>query len=90
MLKLLSVRYGGFQKRPQLSPDLTPIDFFLRGYFKQQEYVTPPPTLQDLQRRITDSCANLTSAMLHRVQSEIQARVQMCIVADGEKFEHRK
>ncbi|GBM50075.1 hypothetical protein AVEN_138853-1 [Araneus ventricosus] len=72
------------------SPDLTPMDFFLRGYLKLQVYATSPPTLQDLQRRITDACANVTPAMLHRVQREVQARVQMCIVADGEKFEHRK
>ncbi|GBL85505.1 hypothetical protein AVEN_34669-1 [Araneus ventricosus] len=52
-----------------------------------QVYATPPPTLQDLQRRITDTWANVTPAVLHR---EVQARVQMCIVAHGEKFEHRK
>ncbi|GBM95357.1 hypothetical protein AVEN_255069-1 [Araneus ventricosus] len=50
----------------------------------------PPPTLQDLQRRNTDSCVNVTPAMLHRVQREVEARVQMCIVADGKKFEYRK
>ncbi|GBM41573.1 hypothetical protein AVEN_215736-1 [Araneus ventricosus] len=44
------------------------------------------PTLQDLQRRITDACANVTPAMLHRVQREVQEKVQKCIVADGEKF----
>ncbi|GBN08550.1 hypothetical protein AVEN_266252-1, partial [Araneus ventricosus] len=98
--------FGGFQEWPPRSPDLTPrppnrifrfrspdltpMDFFLWGYLKQQVYATPPPTLQDLQRRITDTCANMTPAMLHRVHREVQARVQMCIVADGEKFEHRK
>ncbi|GBN34663.1 hypothetical protein AVEN_176139-1 [Araneus ventricosus] len=82
--------YGGFQEWPPRSPDLTLMDIFLWGYLKQQVYATPPPTLQDLQRRIKDACANMTPAMLHRVQREVQARVQMCIVADGEKFEHRK
>ncbi|GBN27953.1 hypothetical protein AVEN_179278-1 [Araneus ventricosus] len=82
--------YGDFQEWPPRSPDLTPMDFFLCGYLKQQVYATPPPTLQDLQQRITDACANVTPAMLHRVQREVQARVHMCIVADGEKFEHRK
>ncbi|GBM98608.1 hypothetical protein AVEN_211051-1 [Araneus ventricosus] len=84
------IGYGGFQEWPPLSPDLTPMDFFLWEYLKQQVYVTPPPILQDLQRRITDACANMASSMLHRVQREVQARVKMCIVADGEKFEHRK
>ncbi|GBN82565.1 hypothetical protein AVEN_129486-1 [Araneus ventricosus] len=66
------------------------MDFFLWGYLKQQVYANPPPALQDLQRRITDACANVTPAMLHRVQSEVQARIQMCIVADGEKLKRLK
>ncbi|GBL78582.1 hypothetical protein AVEN_65178-1 [Araneus ventricosus] len=74
-------RYGGFQEWPPRSPDLTPMDFFLWEYLKQQVYATPPPTLRDLQRRITDACANVTPAMLHRKQREVQARVQMSIVA---------
>ncbi|GBL83608.1 hypothetical protein AVEN_196432-1 [Araneus ventricosus] len=82
--------YGGFQEWPPRSPDLTPMDFFPWGYLKQQVYATPPPPLQDLQRRITDACADVTPAMLHHVQRKVQARVQMCIVTDGEKFEHRK
>ncbi|GBN69769.1 hypothetical protein AVEN_111939-1 [Araneus ventricosus] len=72
------------------SPDLTPMVFVLWEYLKQQVYATPPPTLQDIQRHITDTCTNVTPAMLHHVQREIQARIQMCNVADGEKFEHRK
>ncbi|GBN63326.1 hypothetical protein AVEN_258090-1 [Araneus ventricosus] len=84
------IGYGDFQEWPPRSPDLAPMDFFLWGYLQQQVYTTPPPTLQDLQRRITHACANVTPAMLHRVQREVQAKVQMCIVADGEKFEHRK
>ncbi|GBO05938.1 hypothetical protein AVEN_56079-1 [Araneus ventricosus] len=84
------IGYGGFQDWPPLSTDLTPIDFLLWGYLKQQVYATLPPTLQDHQRRITDACANVTPAMLYHVQHEVQARVRMCIVADGEKFEHRK
>ncbi|GBN55525.1 hypothetical protein AVEN_59917-1, partial [Araneus ventricosus] len=82
--------FGGFQEWPPRSSHLTPMDFFLWGYLKQQVYSTPPPTLQDLQRRITDACANVTPAMLHHVQSEVQTSAQICIVADGEKFEHRK
>ncbi|GBO01718.1 hypothetical protein AVEN_3636-1 [Araneus ventricosus] len=85
-----AIGYGGFQEWPSRSPDLTPMDFFLWGYLRKQVYATPPPTLQDLQRRITDACANVTPAMLHRVQCEVQERVEMCIVADGEKFEHLK
>ncbi|GBO06375.1 hypothetical protein AVEN_211067-1 [Araneus ventricosus] len=84
------IGYGGFQEWPPSSPDLTPIDFFLWGYLKQQVYATPPPTLQEIQRRITDAFTNVTPSRLHRAQREVQASVQMRIAADGEKFEHRK
>ncbi|GBL93658.1 hypothetical protein AVEN_25646-1 [Araneus ventricosus] len=67
--------YDSFQEWPPCSPDLTPMDFFLWGCLRQQVYATHPPTLQDLQRRITDACANVASALLHRVQREVQARV---------------
>ncbi|GBM63715.1 hypothetical protein AVEN_72988-1 [Araneus ventricosus] len=83
------IEYGGFQEWPPRSPDLTPMNFFLWGYLKQK-VMRPPPTLQDLERRIMDACVNATPTMLHHVQREVQASVQMCIVAYGEKFEHRK
>ncbi|GBO19900.1 hypothetical protein AVEN_36377-1 [Araneus ventricosus] len=84
------IGYGGFVDGPPRSPDLTPLDFFLWGHIKGQVYSTPPPTLQDLRRRITDACSSITSAMLYNVPREIQSRVQMCIVANGEHFEQYK
>ncbi|GBM46517.1 hypothetical protein AVEN_215026-1 [Araneus ventricosus] len=84
------IGYGGFVEWPPRSPDLSPSDFFLWGHIKRQVYATPPPTLQDLRRRITDACASVAPAMLHNVQREIQSRVQMCTVANGEHFEQYK
>ncbi|GBO13544.1 hypothetical protein AVEN_184866-1 [Araneus ventricosus] len=57
------IGYCGFQEWPPRSPDLTPMDFFLWGYLKQHVYATPLPTLQDFQRRIADTFANVTPAM---------------------------
>ncbi|GBN38853.1 hypothetical protein AVEN_158785-1, partial [Araneus ventricosus] len=51
---------------------------------------TTPPTLQNLRQCITHACASVTPNMLKNVQREIQTWVQMCIVDDGEQFEHRK
>ncbi|GBM69740.1 hypothetical protein AVEN_75384-1 [Araneus ventricosus] len=84
------IGYVGFVEWPRRSPDLTPLNFFLWGHIKGQVYATPPPTLQDLRRRITDPCASVTPTMFHNVQREIQSRVQMCIVANGEHFEQYK
>ncbi|GBL77754.1 hypothetical protein AVEN_152967-1 [Araneus ventricosus] len=83
------IGYGGFIEWPPRSSDQTPLNF-LWGHIKGQVYVTPPPTLPDLRRRITDACAFVTPAMLHNVQREIQSRVQMCIGANGEHFEQYK
>ncbi|GBM83421.1 hypothetical protein AVEN_14070-1 [Araneus ventricosus] len=80
------IGYGGFVKWSPRSPDLTPLDFVEWGHIKGHVYATPPPTLQDLRRRITDASASITPAMLHNVQREIQFRFQMCIVANGENF----
>ncbi|GBL75689.1 hypothetical protein AVEN_154998-1 [Araneus ventricosus] len=84
------IGYGGFVEWPPRSPDLTPLDFFLWGLIKGQVYENPPPTSQVLRRRITDACASVTSAVLHNVQREIQPRVQMCTVANGEHFQQYK
>ncbi|GBO09334.1 hypothetical protein AVEN_124315-1 [Araneus ventricosus] len=51
------IGYGGFVMWPPRSPDLTTLNFFLWGHIKGHAYTTPPPTLQDLRRRITDACA---------------------------------
>ncbi|GBM89640.1 hypothetical protein AVEN_260660-1 [Araneus ventricosus] len=80
--------YGGCIEWPPRSPDLNPLDFFLWGYNKQRLYATPPPTLRELRKRITDACASVSPAMLYNVQREVQSRVQMCIVAEGHHFEH--
>ncbi|GBO00096.1 hypothetical protein AVEN_79305-1 [Araneus ventricosus] len=84
------IGYDGFVEWPPHSTDLTPLDLFLWGHIKGQVYATPPSTLQDLRRRITDACASATPAMLHDVQREIQSRVQMCMVDNREHFEQYK
>ncbi|GBN13005.1 hypothetical protein AVEN_212692-1 [Araneus ventricosus] len=84
------IGYGDFVEWTPHSPDLTPLDFFLWGHIKGQVYATPSPTLQDLRRRINVACASVTPAMLRNVQREIQSRVQMCVVANGEDFEQYK
>ncbi|GBL75402.1 hypothetical protein AVEN_194594-1 [Araneus ventricosus] len=84
------IGYGGFVEWPPRSPDLTPLDFFLWEHIKGQVHANPPPILQNLRRRITAACASVTPAMLYNAQREIQSRVQMCIVANGEHFEQYK
>ncbi|GBN18323.1 hypothetical protein AVEN_56670-1 [Araneus ventricosus] len=72
------IGYDGLVEWPPRSPNFTPLDFFLWGHIKGRVYATPPPTLQDHRRRITDTCASVTPAVLHNVQRKIQNRVQIC------------
>ena len=37
------------------SPELTPCDYFLWGYLKNKDYVTPPTDIDDLTQRITEN-----------------------------------
>ncbi|GFR15355.1 hypothetical protein TNCT_325541 [Trichonephila clavata] len=45
-------------ERPPRLPDLIQLDFFLRGYIKDQVYAHT--SLLDLRRRLTDGCNNVT------------------------------
>ena len=53
---------------PPRSPDLTPLDFFLWGFVKDQVYRTP---VRDLRRRIRQAIENVTPQMLLNTWSEI-------------------
>ena len=59
-----------------------PAGLFLFGFIKKREYTTPPTALQKLQNRITENCASMSPNILYNVLREVQARVQMCIVAE--------
>ncbi|GBN95332.1 hypothetical protein AVEN_257526-1 [Araneus ventricosus] len=82
------IGYGGCVEWPPHSPDMNPLNFFLWGCMKQRVYEIPPPALQELRNRITDTCASVLPTMLYILQREVQSRVQMCIVAEGLHFEH--
>ena len=53
---------------PAPSPDLTPCDYFLWGYVKDNVFVPPQPvSLPDLKNRITAAVGNITPDLLSRV-----------------------
>jgi hypothetical protein len=42
------IGHGGSIAWPPRSPDLTPMDFSLRGHLKECVYAVPPRTIEDL------------------------------------------
>jgi len=64
---------------PPRSTDLTPWDFFLWGFVKDNVYVPPLPiSLKELRDRITHALQTITADMLHRVWDEFDYRVDAC------------
>ena len=74
---------------PPRSPDLTPCDFFLRGFVKGTVFVPPlPANLKDLRNRITASLALVDRDMLTRVGNEMDYRIDVCRITKGVQIEH--
>ena len=52
---------------PPRSPDLTPCDFYLWGYTKEEVYKTKPRTLEDLETRIREVLNDIPDDILQEV-----------------------
>ena len=71
---------------PPRSPDLTPCDFFLWGYLKDQVYSTRFQTLDELKVRIREACATVTPEICGRVCDSVSERCQDCINRGGQQL----
>ncbi|KAJ4448738.1 hypothetical protein ANN_00129 [Periplaneta americana] len=76
------------QKIMKRSPDLTTPDFFLWGYLKDRVYATRPQTLDDLKHNITQEIQAIDNRVLQRVASNMERRVELCLMQDGGLFQH--
>ena len=74
---------------PPRSPDMTPCDYFLRGYVKERVYVPPlPADLDELTNRITAAVKSVTEDNHRRVWDEFSYRVDVVRAACGGHTEH--
>ena len=74
---------------PPRSPDLTPCDFFLRGFVKDTVFVPPvPANLEELRDRITAAVALIDHDMLTRVWNELDYWLDVCRISQGGHIEH--
>ena len=72
---------------PPRSPDLTPLDFFLWGFVKDQVYSTPVADLDDLKLRINLALQNVTINMLRNSWREVDNRLDICRATNGSHVE---
>jgi hypothetical protein len=76
-------------KWPPCFPDLTPCDFFLWGYIKEQEFVPLLPLdIGELKLRINAAIDKIYRNMLERVWDELDYRLDICRVTNGAHIEH--
>ena len=74
---------------PPRSPDLSPPDFYLWGAMKGSVYRNRPKTLGDLQKSIDDYVRSIPPNTLQRVFDNMMRRVDLCIEAKGQHFQHK-
>lgn len=87
-------RYGP-RRWPARSPDLTPMDFFLWGFIKNEVYACDVNTVEELQDRIIDAFNKLKTMaisgdLLRKVRNNIIRRCHMCIRVNGGQFQQLK
>jgi hypothetical protein len=80
-------RYGPIHW-PARSPDLNPLDFFLRGYCKEIVYKKLPETVDDLDAKLQEAIWTIEENMLENVQMNMLRRLRACVAMDGGHFEH--
>ncbi|XP_071642156.1 uncharacterized protein [Temnothorax longispinosus] len=73
---------------PPRSPDLTPMDFFVWGYIRDQVYETLPPCRNKFIRKIETACQEITPVMLLKVRESIMRRIALCAEENSSYFEH--
>lgn len=79
---------GGFVEWPARSPDLTPLDFYLWGALKDLVYKRPIHNREELSIRILNAFATLCRRGVYRAVKKINKKVNDCIRANGNIFEH--
>ncbi|XP_050307511.1 uncharacterized protein LOC126744196 [Anthonomus grandis grandis] len=72
---------------PPRSPDMSPLDYFLWGYFKNKVYATKPANLEDLRQRIINMMQAIPNDMIQRAASAFYDRMGHCQLKNGGHFE---
>jgi hypothetical protein len=72
---------------PPKSLDLTPLDFFLWGYVKNNVYQVKTNNLQHVKARRREAVATVTPNMLQATWNEIEYRLDICRATKGAHIE---
>lgn len=74
---------------PPRSPDLTPLDFYLWGRIKDEVYVRPVQTREELLNRVRTAFRNLDGHEIRKSTNRgVRRRVLRCLARNGGHIEH--
>ena len=82
------IHTGSGMTWPPYSPDLTPCDFFLSGYRKDQVHRQQPQTMEELEQYISVACEAIRAEMFERVSANFLLRLRHIVAANGGYFEN--
>ncbi|RZC35148.1 DDE 3 domain containing protein, partial [Asbolus verrucosus] len=82
------ISLGSDQEFPPRSPDLTPLDFSVFGYIKDQVFKQEFHNLEQLQDEITRCCLTIDREMLQNIFQNMKRRIRLCLQSNGEHFQH--
>ena len=69
------------------SPDLTPCDFFLWGWLKEQVYSTKPRNLEELEERIREVITSIPQEFLVKSVDAVHSGLEKLVANDGAHIE---
>lgn len=79
---------GPFKWPPQ-SPDITPMDFFIWGYIKNEVYFHPLTSKENCEQRVRDAFNALSPEFIQRAtNSGVLTRITKCLEVQGRNFEY--
>lgn len=74
---------------PPRSPDITPLDFFLWGFLKDQVYSKENNNMEELRRNTASAFEKIKPVHVINALRAIEKRCQLCIQNNGGHFEHK-
>ena len=73
----------GLHKLPARSPDLTPCDFFLWGWLKEQVYSTKPQNLEEFKGRTREVMTFIPQEFLVKLADAVHGWLEKLVANDG-------
>ena len=81
------IRRAGPHEWPARSPDLTPCDFFLWGFLKEQVYKTNSTCVDELEISIREACLRIPVDLLHKTCHSFPERLKKLKAIKGGHIE---